>query len=210
MRVGAGLASPAPARCAPPAGFGGGGEGPESSEPPSWRGLVGTPAGLARPTPSPFPGCPGPEGGRRDRGPGVPIASPWKPPRGSRPSLARPFPGLVPSGRRGPARPPEAAGGGVFAEGSRRGAEPAWPTSDPACRGPRGRAEGQGCAVGEAQGLRAEGTALGQVPSPGKRWPSRRARHLPREAAGFPGCLIRALWAPALPPPPGFLASLLG
>lgn len=88
-------------------------------------------------------------------------------PRGLQAVSGPPFPELVPPAGR--ARPPEAAGGGVCAEGAGRGA------GRPGLRGPRGRAEGQrrpagarpGQAGGRGRGARPPGRGhrfLGEFP----------------------------------------------
>lgn len=191
-------------RC-PPAGFGGW-RGPDSSEPPP-GGLAGT-----RPAsrPSPLLGCPAPLGGRRATWcPSFPVEAP----AGSRPSVARPSRSW--SRLAGPALPPEAAGGGVCAEGARHGAGPTRPA------GPEGPGRRAAAAAGERAGPPGGGRGAGppgrghrfwgKYPT-GERGPLARVlpadRLLPGEVARFPGGLFRAWWAPALPPPPCVLASL--
>lgn len=213
--------------CALPAGIGGGGGGSASSGPPAAGGRPRAPAT------EPFPRLPRTRG--RVVGFGVPGARSL-PVAGPARAAGRLWPGPDPSWSHlagaGPARQPEAAGGGVFAEGSRRGAGRAWPSrSRPPTRpaGARGAGpKGSGGGRGEPGQSRAPGGGqwerrgasgqrallLGKVPSLGRRWPLAGVPPgdgpLPGEAACFPGCLIRALWAPAPspPPPPCFLASL--
>lgn len=101
-----------------------------SWDPSSWRGLAGILALLPLPPPSLFPGCRVPGEGRDPRAPRV---FPWCPqslcgsPRlGCRrrwPCLSLSWSHLASAG---PALAPDAAGGGVFAEGCGRGAGPAW------------------------------------------------------------------------------------
>lgn len=168
---------------------------------PLLEGARRNPAGLGRRRPSPCPGCPVPEEARR--GPGS---------RGARGLLVEAsarapghlWPGPSPSWSHlagaGPASPPAAAGGGVFAKGSRRGAGPAWPSAAdlrPGLQGPRGpgrraaaaaEAGGQP-AQGRARGLRAEGTASGGSPQPRQRWPLAR-RSSRRRSPSRRNCLL--------------------
>lgn len=147
---------------------------------------------------------------------------------GCRQSLARPGPELVTSGWRGPGSP--GRGGrrgrvcGELRPRSRAGLAERRPTSDPACgglgAGPKGRGRGEPGpgpgpgplrVVGEARGLRAAALLLGKVAAPGEGGPSQACLRatvlLPEKLPAFPGCLIRALWAPAFPTPPCALFS---
>lgn len=225
--MGAGLAAPAPARVRPACGDRGRWRGvrvlgaPRCWRPASRAGdrALSPAAAYAR------------EGGGL-RGPGCPEPPRGRPRAGCRPSLARPRPELVTSGRRGPGSPARGGRRGRVCGGlptrSRAGLAEPQPTSDPACGGPRGRAEGQrrrprgagaesGAgrrAVGEARGLRAEGAASGESSQPGEKVATRRRasgrRSSSRRSCLLPwmlnSCFVGAGSLP--PPPPCFLASL--
>lgn len=158
--------------------LGEGGKGSGSLEPSSLGGLVGTLVGLARRRPSPFLSWPVPGGGWDRRLQGARNRSVEALARvlgGHRPGLSWRWSHLAGAG---PARAPEAAGGGVFAEGSACRAGPAWPSRGrpptwPAgaqgagLKGSGGGRAGPGAgqlgswAVGEAPDLGAEGAVSG-------------------------------------------------
>lgn len=214
--MGAGLASPAPARVRPACGDRG-----------SWLGArcdLGASlleAGLARRRPSPFLGGPVPEGGWRDPGSRATLSLPVA-------ALARAAGRLPPGPARswshlagaGPARPPEAAGGGVFAEGSLRGAGRAWPRQGQPptwSAGARGAGtEVSGGDLGEpgqglARGLRAEGDASGESSQRREKVATRR-RASGRQSSSRGSCLLpwvlnSCFVGAASPPPPARFSS---
>lgn len=194
--------------------------------------VVGTPAGLARGRLSSVPGCPVPRGGQRAPGSSGSLQPPSGSPRaGSGRSLARPCPELVPSGQRGPgSRAPGGRRGrvcgGLWTQSAAGLAKPR-PTSDLACRGPRGRAEGQrrpprgrrGWAAGRWARRRSPAPGalfLRKVPRPGaarRRSPGQPACS-PRLPAGIRRWLsprwVRALRTPAAPQPPRYFSYCWG
>lgn len=218
-----GLEAPAPARARPDCGIGADGRGGVGGlrvpgALPSWR-----PASRAGdPALSPAPASPKEGGGLGGPGWGDPEPRRGRPPRGLQAvsGPAQPRAGHIWRARARLARPERPEGACLRGAPTAEPGRPGGAAADlrPGLRGPRGGAEGPRPAGSPGRGRGRGGwwarrgasgpraLLLGKVAAPGEGGFSQACLRatvlLPEKLPAFPGCLIRALWAPAFPTPP--------